>query len=212
MKKFKLFSCIAASCAIGFAACNSGSEGSSATVDSSGNSMASTNRYAARADSFRTNTAAGYYLNPRTGKAYKSLTLDTSTGALTDETNQPVRRYVDNRSWRVYDAGSGDPIGSSRMDKDVLMYEKQGQWMPYDKMWADDSSSTNSGNMNNGTNNGNMSNGSNGNMNTGDDQMDTSGNSSGSGSGGSGGKTKVKIKTPEGKIKMDENGTKVKPR
>src|SRR5215218_10043569 len=111
MKKFRLFSLIAASCVAGLAACNSGSEGTTATVDSSGNDMTSTNRYAARADTFRTNTAAGYYLNPRTGKPYTSLTLDTTTGALTDETNRPVRRYVDNRSWRVYDAGSGDPIG-----------------------------------------------------------------------------------------------------
>jgi hypothetical protein len=143
MKK-NVFSLFGVCLALAFTACNNSSE-SAATNDSTTNNMSatttnnSTNNYAARADTVNTNVSAGNYLNPRTGKAYTKLNVDQSTGRLTDEAGQPVRRYVDKRTWWVYDANNWDTVGSAQWKNDKLWYRgDNGDWVEYDKRWSDD--------------------------------------------------------------------------
>jgi hypothetical protein len=205
MKKNRIFSLMIASLAIGFTACNSGGDNTStsdstttSTTSTESTTVTSTHNYAARADSFRTNSKAGYYLNPKSGKAYSSINVDTTSGTITDETGQPIRRYVDKRTWWVYDATSGDTIGSARMQHGSLEYRgSNNDWVNYDKRWSEDTTS--------------MSSSDNSSMNNSSSTGDTSGNT-GSGTSGSGTNSKVKIKTPEGKVKSTDKGTKVKPK
>ena len=155
MKRNKLFSVLAAGLCIGFVACNSSSDSKATNGDSLNNSntngATSSGNYAARADTINTNVAAGYYLNPRTGKKYTKLNVDRNTGVITDESGAPVRRYVDTRTWWVYDAGSGDTLGSARMENGNLMYRgNNGEWQTYDKRWTDDTTMNNTG-MNDST-------------------------------------------------------------
>lgn len=115
-------------------------------TESTNTSMSSGNNYAAMADSVESNSAKGYYLNPKTGKPYKSLKVDRSTGAITDDAGEPVWRYVDNRNWWVY--GDNDmndttttwgQVGEARMDKDKLTYKGEGdKWEDYDARWMKD--------------------------------------------------------------------------
>ena len=184
---------MAAGLALGFVACNNSSESTSTTDTTTTNTTTSTvtssGNYAARADSVKANVSAGYYLNPKTGKAYTTLNVDQSTGALTDENGQPVRRYVDNRNWWVYDANSWDSVGSAQLKNGNLMYrDDKGDWEEYDKRWADDSSSmSNMSGMNSST-------------------SDTTSTMSGEGSGvGKGVKVKVSDKGNKVKIKKTDN-------
>src|SRR5438309_654664 len=158
MKKNKFLSLVASAALLGLAACNNSSDGT-ANADSTtrnGDSTGSTTtttttttssgNYAARADSVRTNVAAGNYLNPRTGKAYTRLNVDQSTGALTDETGRPVRRYVDKRNWWVYDTNNWDTVGAAQMKNNRLMYRgDNGSWEEYDKRWTDDMNNNTTG-------------------------------------------------------------------
>ncbi|MFL5787514.1 MAG: hypothetical protein ACJ748_05645 [Flavisolibacter sp.] len=192
--KFKIFSFAAVSIAFGFIACNNsgngtGSTDSSTTSNTATTTATSSNNYAARADSFRVNSEAGNYLNPRTGKPYR-LSMDTKSGSVTDESGRPVKRYVDKRTWWVYDATSGDTLGSARMDKGNLMYRGiNGEWQPYDKRWTDDMDSSMGTNSMNGSSSMSDSNG--------------TGNAS-----GTQGKSKVKVKTSSGKMKSTDKGGK----
>ena len=191
---------MAVTCALGFAACNNssdntGSNDSTATrtdsTTTSTTTVTSNNNYAARSDSFRVNSKAGYYLNPRTGKAYTNISMDTTSGAITDESGHPIRRYVDKRTWWVYDATSGDTVGTARMNNNRLTYrDMNNNWVDYNKRWNDDSTSMDNGSMNNGNNT----------MST-----DTS-------NGNMGPNSKIKIKTPEGKVKATDKGVKVRPK
>jgi hypothetical protein len=191
MKRNQLFSLIIASAALTAVSCNNNGNGTGST-DSTNNTntatttQTSTNNYAARADSFRINSQGGYYLNPRTGKPYR-LNMNTQTGSVTDESGRPVKRYVDKRTWWVYDAASGDTLGSARMNNGSLMYRgTNGDWVNYDKRWTDDmdSSSMNNGNMNNSS--------------------VTTSDSSSNGTSGTHGKTKVKVKNGSGKVKTSD--------
>ena len=144
--KNKVFSLLAAGIALGFAAWNNSGE-TSGTTDSTNNTTAntasSTGNYAARADSVNANVTAGNYLNPRTGKAYTKLNVDQSTGSLTDESGRPVKRYVDKRTWWVYDTNSWDTIGTAQMKNGSLWYMgEKGDWEQYDKRWSDDMDTT----------------------------------------------------------------------
>jgi ABC-type oligopeptide transport system substrate-binding subunit len=193
MKKSNVLTLMAAGLALGFVACNNSSESTSTTDTTTTNTTTSTvtssGNYAARADSVKANVSAGYYLNPKTGKAYTTLNVDQSTGALTDENGQPVRRYVDNRNWWVYDANSWDSVGSAQLKNGNLMYrDDKGDWEEYDKRWADDSSSmSNMSGMNSST-------------------SDTTSTMSGEGSGvGKGVKVKVSDKGNKVKIKKTDN-------
>lgn len=144
MKKNIFFSFLAAGLAFGFVACNNSGESTSSTDSTNNNNSAttthtSTNNYAARADSVRANVAAGYYLNPRTGKPYTNVTVDTLTGSLRDEAGQPIRRFVDRRTWKVYDTQLWDTVGTAEMENNNLMYRSDnGNWVTYDKRWTDD--------------------------------------------------------------------------
>jgi hypothetical protein len=185
MERMKILSLVTAGLVMGCVACNNSSE-TSANPDSSNTGTTTnvaTGNYAARADSVRTNVQAGYYLNPRTGRAYTTLNVDPNTGSLTDETGAVVKRYVDKRSWWVYDTNSWDTVGSAQMSNGQLMYRgTEGDWQTYDKRWTDD--------MDTNMNSGSMS-----------DTASMNGNNS-----------KVKIKTDDGKLKSDEKGVKVKPK
>lgn len=191
MKKYQIFSLIAAVSFSAVACNNNGSETSSSDSTSSNTAtttQTSTNNYAARADSLRVNSEGGNYLNPRTGKPYH-LNMDKQTGAITDETGRPVKRYVDKRTWWLYDANSGDTVGSARMNNGNLMYRgTTGDWVPYDQRWTDDTIGVN--------NNSNSS--------------ITTADSTETSSGGTGehGKTKVKIKSNGSKTKTTEKGGK----
>ena len=145
--KNSVLSLFVAGVALSFAACNNSAD-ESATNDStvtttSTTTVSSTNNYAARADSVNVNVSAGNYLNPRTGKAYTKLNVDQSTGKITDESGQPVRRYVDRRTWWVYDADRWDTIGSAQWKNNQLWYRSDnGDWVEYDKRWTDDNMTT----------------------------------------------------------------------
>lgn len=134
-----MFSLLAAGLAMGFMACNNSSNTTSSTDSTSTGTAVSSGNYAARADSVKTNVEAGNYLNPKTGKAYTRLTVDPQTGVLTDESGTPVRRYVDKRTWWVYDAMSWDTVGSAEQRNGSLWYRNsEGAWVPYEKRWSDD--------------------------------------------------------------------------
>ena len=141
--------CVAA-VAIGFAACNNDGT-TSATNDSSTNNNStfapvtteSAGSYAAMADTIEKNSASGYYLNPKTGKAYTSLKVDRSTGRITDETGEPVWRYVDRRSWWVYGDDNYDDtiynwnqVGEAQMEGETIRYKgDDDKWVDYDTKW-----------------------------------------------------------------------------
>ena len=189
MKKTTLFSLLSLFIAAGFSACNSNGNNTTTTDSTSTTTTTtttSTGNYAARADSLRINSQAGDYLNPRTGKNV-TLTMDTTTGAITDETGRPVKRYVDKRTWHVYDAATGDTVGSAQMSNGNLMYRgTTGDWETYDKRWSDDTTSMNTVPM------------------TTDSSMSTSGGSSSSSTGTSGSHGKVKVKDHGDKVKTVE--------
>lgn len=138
---------------ISFAAlvsCNNSSETTAANGDTAGQSgttdNATTNNntadYSAYATEIETNSASGNYLNPKTGKAYGKLTVNRSTGEITDENNQPVWRYVDRRNWWVYGVDNDwnwIHLGDAKMgSNDQLTYkDDSGNWVTYDKRWTD---------------------------------------------------------------------------
>lgn len=155
--KSKFLGFCAAALTVSFAACTNNEGTTSATGDTSTTATTNTTTdvstttatsetsYAAMADSVERNATAGYYLNPRTGKPYKSLKVDRSTGRITDDAGEPVWRYVDNRNWWVYgDDGmdssySWDHVGDAQMEKDKLMYKGDGdKWVDYDTRWKKD--------------------------------------------------------------------------
>ncbi|HVF97684.1 MAG TPA: hypothetical protein VM871_10195 [Flavisolibacter sp.] len=158
MKKRFLSFCGVAALAIGFTACNSSGD-TADTKDSSNstttnsttvstptdNTNVSVGNYAAMADSVERNSQQGYYLNPKTGKAYKSLKVDRTTGAITDDAGEPVWRYVDNRNWWVWGDNGTDSghnwgqVGEARMEKDRIMYKGDGdKWLDYDNRWLNE--------------------------------------------------------------------------
>lgn len=142
--------------ALAFTACNNDAD-TTATTDTTTTSTSTTTGtetatstttqtsstdYAAFADSVERNSQQGYYLNPRTGKPYKSLRVDRTTGRVTDDAGEPVWRYVDNRNWWVYgdegmDSSSNwSQVGEAKMEKDRLMYKGEGdKWEDYNTKW-----------------------------------------------------------------------------
>ena len=151
--KQRLFGICAAAVALTLGACsNDGTstttEDSSATTTSSTPTTTTTSEgsYAAMADSIERNSQQGYYLNPQTGKAYGSLKVDRNTGRITDESGQPVWRYVDRRSWWVYgddnyedSMNNWNQVGEARQDGDKIMYKGDGdKWVDYDTKWKKD--------------------------------------------------------------------------
>ena len=140
--------------ALAIASCNNSGENTGSTGDSLNNNSAnsannsssnetSTGDYAAYADEIEKGSAQGRYINPRTGKAYKKLSVNRSTGEISDENNEPVWRYVDNTNWWVYGLDdtnwSWERMGEAKMDNDQLTYkDDQGNWVNYDQRWKTD--------------------------------------------------------------------------
>lgn len=145
MKKSKLFTFLMAGLAFAFTACNDSADNTEASADSLNtntavNAETSTGDYSAYAEEIEKNSSQGYYVNPRTGKPYKKLSVNRSTGEITDENNEPVYRYVDNRDWWVYGLDNTDwtweKMGEAKLDKDQLMYkDDSGNWVTYDAYW-----------------------------------------------------------------------------
>jgi hypothetical protein len=148
--KVKLLGLFAASLAIGVTACNNDSESStSTTTDSSStgtvtttdgttanSTTTSSQDYAALADTFRINSEAGNYLDPKTGKSIK-ISVDPATGTrYNTATSEPVWRYVDRRTWWVYGGDNWDTLGTARMQNNNITYRNDDDtWVTYDKRW-----------------------------------------------------------------------------
>jgi hypothetical protein len=105
--KTKIFSLVAATITLGFAACNSDGDNTTSTDSTTStttdvNTNTSTGNYAAQADSFKINSEAGNYLDAHTGKPIK-IDVDVTTGERVNaETNEPGLYYVDRRTGWVY--------------------------------------------------------------------------------------------------------------
>jgi hypothetical protein len=116
------------------------------TVSTETTTATSAGSYAAMADSVERNSQQGYYLNPRTGKAYSNLKVDRTTGRITDEGGEPVWRYVDRRNWWVYGdndmndtMGNWGQIGTAKQEGEKIMYQGDGdKWVDYDTKWKKD--------------------------------------------------------------------------
>ncbi|WP_121353098.1 hypothetical protein [Flavisolibacter nicotianae] len=131
--------------ALGFTSCSNGAndiattDSTTTTTTTTGTETtmaSSTGNYAAMADSVEKNSEQGYYLNPKTGKAYGKLTVDRSTGRVTTEAGEPVWRYVDRRNWWVYGGNDWSQEGEAKMEGDKLMYKGDGdKWVDYDTRW-----------------------------------------------------------------------------
>ena len=139
--KTRIFSLVATTITLGFVACNSEGENttsSDTTITTDVSTSTSTGNYAAQADSFKNNSEAGYYLDARTGKPIK-INVDVSTGARVNaETNEPVRYYVDKRTWWVYGDDSWDSIGEAQMEGDQLRFRDNDKWVTFDEKWKID--------------------------------------------------------------------------
>ncbi|MGZ5285568.1 MAG: hypothetical protein ACXWB9_00220 [Flavisolibacter sp.] len=147
MKQISFFALLIAG-ACTFTACNDSGENTSATGDTTNqtdnsaavNTNNATEEYSAFADELETNSAQGYYVNPKSGKPYQKLSVNRNTGEITDENNEPVWRYVDNRDWWVYGLNESDwtwnKLSEAKMDKDQLTYkDDSGNWVNYDAYW-----------------------------------------------------------------------------
>ena len=151
MKKTNFFSFLALALSLGVVACNDDADSTSttdtstttmetntATTDPNTTSTMNTNTsdYAALADTFRMNSEAGNYLDPRTGRSIK-IGVDPQTGTRYNlATEEPVWRYVDKRTWWVYGGDNWDTMGEARMEDNKIMYKGDGdKWMTYDDRW-----------------------------------------------------------------------------
>jgi hypothetical protein len=155
MKNNRIFAFFMAGMALSFTACNNSGDNTASASDSNNtdntavNTGTSSGDYGAMADNIEKNSTLGYYINPKTGKAYTKLTVDRSTGEITDENNEPVWHYVDNRNWWVYGVDDGDwqwhKMGEAKMDKDHLVYkdDNTGNWISYDQRWKADEENIN---------------------------------------------------------------------
>lgn len=156
--KQRILGFCAAAVIVGLTACSNDGGSASNTNDSANTTTATTGTetatstttsegsYAAMADSIEKNSQQGYYLNPRTGKAYSNLKVDRSTGRITDEAGEPVWRYVDRRNWWVYgdndmndNMGNWGQVGEAKMEGERLTYKGDGdKWVDYDTKWKKD--------------------------------------------------------------------------
>ena len=151
MKKTNFFSFLALALSLGVVACNDDADSTSttdtstttmetttATTDPNTTSTMNTNTsdYAALADTFRMNSEASNYLDPRTGRSIK-IGVDPQTGTRYNlSTEEPVWRYVDKRTWWVYGGDNWDTMGEARMEDNKIMYKGDGdKWMTYDDRW-----------------------------------------------------------------------------
>ncbi|RYY88854.1 MAG: hypothetical protein EOO15_07865 [Chitinophagaceae bacterium] len=144
MKQVKWLSIVTITAAL--AACN-GNGNNDATADTTAvttttTTTSNTGNYAAMADTFRVNSEAGNYLDPKTGKAIRIRYDATTHRAVNEETNEPVWRYVDRRTWWVYGADNDNwnQVGEARMEGSTLKYKSSSDdnWLNYDERWSED--------------------------------------------------------------------------
>lgn len=93
----------------------------------------STGDYAAKADEFERNSAAGKYRSVSNGEPV-NLTVDRNSGRVVNAaTNEPVRRYivVDGTTWWLYDI-DGNRIGEARQQNGKVEYQENGNWVDYE--------------------------------------------------------------------------------
>jgi len=150
MKQNKILITLLASGMAVLTACNNDANNTSGNADSltnnnttTDNSLTTSGDYAAYADELERNSAAGRYINARTGQPYQRLNVDRQTGAVTDENNEPVWRYVDKDSWWVYGLDDEDwtwkKLGEAKMENNELRYkDASGNWVTYDARWKTD--------------------------------------------------------------------------
>jgi hypothetical protein len=144
MKQYKIFNLLMALGLMAFVSCNNSSNTTAENSDSTGTNISGSNTssgdYSAYANEIEKNSAEGNYINPRTGKSYGKLTVNRNTGEITDESNEPVWRYVDKRTWWVYgvdDDWNWKKLGEAKMNNDQLLYmDENGNWVTYDKRWS----------------------------------------------------------------------------
>ncbi|GAB4093359.1 hypothetical protein [Flaviaesturariibacter terrae] len=121
---------------------NTDTTATTTTTTTTTENASSSGNYAAMADSFRVNSQAGNYLDPKSGKPIKIRYDATTRRAVNEETNQPVWRYVDRRNWWVYSADSDtwNRVGEARMENNTLQYKSatDDNWVNYDQRWAQD--------------------------------------------------------------------------
>jgi hypothetical protein len=152
MTQNKIFTLLMALGVATFVSCNNSSDTTADNSDSTGatstaENSTSTSNYSAYADEIEKNSSEGNYINPKTGKAYGKLKVNRETGEITDESNEPVWRYVDKRTWWVYgvdDDWNWTKLGEAKMDNDKLVYkDNSGNWVSYDKAWSTDDETIN---------------------------------------------------------------------
>ena len=107
MKKYSILSMVAALGVVALVSCNDNSKTADTTdttgtgtvvTDNTATNVTTSGDYSAYATEIETNSASGRYVNPKTGKKYNKLTVNRSTGEITDENNEPVWRYVDTQN------------------------------------------------------------------------------------------------------------------
>lgn len=145
MKEYKFFTLLTAMGLTALVSCNNSSNttaenSDSTTTENVSGSGASSGDYSAYASEIEKNSSEGNYINPKTGKPYGKLSVNKSTGEITDENNEPVWRYVDKRTWWVYgvdDDWNWKKLGEAEMDNNQLLYmDDNGKWVSYDKRWS----------------------------------------------------------------------------
>lgn len=145
MKQNRIFTFLATLGIVALVSCNDTSETKAVNEDTTGtNTTAETNistsDNSAYADEIEKNSAEGYYINPKTGKAYGKLSVNRNTGEISDVNNEPVWRYVDKRTWWVYgvdDDWNWIKLSEAKMDNDKLLYkDDSGNWVTYEKRWS----------------------------------------------------------------------------
>ncbi|HEY0749976.1 MAG TPA: hypothetical protein VGD26_02400, partial [Chitinophagaceae bacterium] len=99
----------------------------------------STGDYAAQAETYRAGNDAGAYIDARTGTTVR-INVDPQTGIRTNvATGEPVWRYIDTRTWQVYNGDSWDPIAEARREGNTIVFKAEdGSWVSYDTRWPND--------------------------------------------------------------------------
>jgi hypothetical protein len=145
MKQNKIFALVFTIGFFAFLSCKNSTSTTSNNDDSTGITGSaggnnSTGDYAAYANDIEKNSSEGYYINPRNGRPYGKLTVNRNTGEITDESNEPVWRYVDSRNWWVYGVDNDwnwTKLGEAKVDNGRLLYkDDNGNWITYDKRWS----------------------------------------------------------------------------
>jgi hypothetical protein len=143
----------------GFMACNNDANNTAAADSTSKDSSTATTtttttsnvNYAAMADSFQTNSAAGNYLDAKTGKPIKIRYDVEKHRAVNEATGEPVWRYVDKRNWWVYGDNNDrwDTVGTAKMQGNNILYHGDNDsWVTYDERWKADDERMMSGDSN----------------------------------------------------------------